>query len=406
MNMVDSVIQLKCNCNNYPWGKKGDKSAAARYCARTPGTDFKIDNDTEYAEMWMGDHPSTPSYALSTGKPLEEILKANGEALLGPTVLNKFGTNLPFLPKILSMAKALPLQLHPNKDLATELHKKDPSKFSDPNHKPEIAVALSTFEAFAGFKDFKTISSLFSLPPLREYAPSHPLTESSMKELCTKLLQLPENIVRSVQDSLAKVSREEFGDQAFILDLLPRIQDQYGPADNGTLVALLCMNFLVLQPGEAVYVPADGIHAWFAGDIVECMARSDNVLNVGFCPAADRDNIELFTDTLTFHAHRKEEMLLKPVKSAKGRDGKTVEYRPELSEFNMLVTKLGNGEKEEVPRIAGPSVMIVTEGQGKMRAEGKDVELKEGWIFFVGQGVETEYVAEHGGLQVYRAYAE
>jgi len=48
------------------------------------------------------------------------------------------------------------------------------------------------------------------------------------------------------------------------------------------------MNYLVLQPGEAVCVPADGIHAWLSGDIVECMARSDNAINTGSYPQADR----------------------------------------------------------------------------------------------------------------------
>jgi mannose-6-phosphate isomerase len=41
------------------------------------------------------------------------------------------------------------------------------------------------------------------------------------------------------------------------------------------------MNFLTLNPGEAIYIPADGIHAYLSGDIIECMARSNNVLNSG-----------------------------------------------------------------------------------------------------------------------------
>ena len=51
--MTDSVIQLRCECNNYPWGKKGKESLAARLCSQTPGA-LTIDDDTEYAEMWFG----------------------------------------------------------------------------------------------------------------------------------------------------------------------------------------------------------------------------------------------------------------------------------------------------------------------------------------------------------------
>lgn len=55
---VDSVIQLKCSCNQYPWGKQGKESVAARLCEKGngwddkgPKTDFKIDESKPYAEM-------------------------------------------------------------------------------------------------------------------------------------------------------------------------------------------------------------------------------------------------------------------------------------------------------------------------------------------------------------------
>ena len=73
---------------------------AARLCAHTPGTDFKIDPSKEYAEMWMGTYPTTPSYVLKTGDLLQDVLNANKGALIGPKVLEKFGADLPFLPKV------------------------------------------------------------------------------------------------------------------------------------------------------------------------------------------------------------------------------------------------------------------------------------------------------------------
>lgn len=50
--MVEKVLQLKCYCNQYPWGKTGRDSIAAALCEKTPGTDFKIDEKSPYAEMW------------------------------------------------------------------------------------------------------------------------------------------------------------------------------------------------------------------------------------------------------------------------------------------------------------------------------------------------------------------
>jgi mannose-6-phosphate isomerase len=66
------------------------------------------------------------------------------------------------------------------------------------------------------------------------------------------------------------------------------------------------MNYLVLQPNEGVYVPANGTHAWLSGDIVGNMARSDNVLDTGFGPHADRDGIDLFISALIFNPHSAE----------------------------------------------------------------------------------------------------
>ena len=67
------------------------------------------------------------------------------------------------LEQIVSIGKALPLQIHPNKELAQKLHREQPEKFPDPNHKPEIAVALSRFEAFIGWKPLRDISVLVAM---------------------------------------------------------------------------------------------------------------------------------------------------------------------------------------------------------------------------------------------------
>ncbi|KAI9884495.1 MAG: hypothetical protein M1823_003710 [Watsoniomyces obsoletus] len=121
--------------------------------------------------MWMGTYPSNPALVLSSGEELQKVLDANAESMIGEKVMAKFGTNLPFLPKILSMEKALPLQIHPDKELARMLHERDPEKFTDTNHKPEIAVALFKFEAFAGFMPLGVIWDLFQLEPLKRFSP-------------------------------------------------------------------------------------------------------------------------------------------------------------------------------------------------------------------------------------------
>ncbi|KAI1082527.1 mannose-6-phosphate isomerase [Whalleya microplaca] len=400
----ERVFQLSGTCNSYPWGKKGKQSLAAQLCAQTPGTDFQIKDDEFYSEMWFGDYPDFPARKLDTGEPLAEVLRQNKQQLLGEKVIESFDSQLPYLPKILSIAKALPLQLHPNKDLATKLHEKDPDNFTDPNHKPEIAVALGKFEVFAGFKPLDKIAPLFKLPALQQFSSNQQSswTDQTLREVTRKLLKADLQTVKKVQTELSKTPKDQLGDAAYILDLLPRLQDQYGPEDAGSLVALLCMNFLVFNAGDAVWIPADGIHAYLSGDIVECMARSNNVLNSGFCPPGDRNNADLFADTLTFKAHSKADVSLPSQKSNRSKKGKTVVYRPPMSEFDMLKTDLGAGESEELIASEGPGVLIVTSGDGVMHADNHQFQLKEGFIFFIAPGVPVKWESQNG-MQIHMA---
>ena len=52
------------------------------------------------------------------------------------------------------------------------------------------------------------------------------------------------------------------------------------PGDIG-VVALLLMRHEVLQPGQAVFMPAGGLHAYLRGTGIELLANSDNVVRSG-----------------------------------------------------------------------------------------------------------------------------
>lgn len=54
---------------------------------------------------------------------------------------------------------------HPNKALAQELHASRPDVYKDPNHKPEMAIALTKFEALCGFRLLSEIQYFVSCYP-------------------------------------------------------------------------------------------------------------------------------------------------------------------------------------------------------------------------------------------------
>ena len=53
-----------------------------------------------YSEMWFGDYPDFPARRHGTGEALGDVLARHGETLLGRRVVEEFGGQLPFLPKV------------------------------------------------------------------------------------------------------------------------------------------------------------------------------------------------------------------------------------------------------------------------------------------------------------------
>lgn len=310
--------------------------------------------------------------------------------------------------QVLSIAKALPLQIHPDKDLAAKLHKQDPDKFGDTNHKPEIAVALGPFETFCGFQPLEDIKQLWtSTPALSKLInEKEEFDKESLRDLVKMLLSASDDDITEIYTALKAIPAEKFTKQEYIPRLLPRLAEQYDKSDPGILVALLTMNFLELQKGDSIYVPADGIHAYLSGDIIECMARSDNVLNTGFCPRADRDSVETFTSALTFSPMGREECILKPKDSDKGTKGHTKLLAPPLSEFEMLVTELEGKDTETIKALEGPGILVVTSGSGSLKSGSQSFDAKEGLVYFVGYNSELELSSGGDGLETHLAFCK
>jgi mannose-6-phosphate isomerase len=129
---------------DYAWGIRGMDSRVGRYALECHAIDA-IDPDCPYAELWVGTHEKGPA----------TLYQKDGMALK-----DAIGGELPFLFKILSAGKALSIQAHPDKDGASRLHIQDPINYGDANHKPEMAIALTPFEAMCGFRRIEEISVL------------------------------------------------------------------------------------------------------------------------------------------------------------------------------------------------------------------------------------------------------
>lgn len=395
------VLELKCKLQDYPTGHTGLDGLAAQLAHKSGTHEFHLDVKKDYAELWMGTHENGPA-SLQDGIPLQTHVDTDKEYFLGKKMLQQFDgdSSIPFLFKVLTAKKALQLQIHPDKASAARLHKENPEEFKDTNHKPEIAIAITKFEIFAGFRPPKEINSLLlSIPELVEIFGVDEIPCSADKDAQTEKLKDILSICIEMKDStsaykklmdspsLAKFPKEK--------DLLRRANEMY-PGDAGAFIVVFLMNYFVLQPGDASYVKENGIHAWFSGvGMIECMAVSDNVINTGFMPKEERAKKE-FLNLVRYDQNPIDDHYVhsEPYKKA---TGKTIVYDPPIEEFSFLKTELKSGEKETIQGIDGPGILICTKGSASLsfsKAGDKgDLELREGHVFFVAAGTQLSYAA-------------
>ncbi|EGG25126.1 zinc-containing alcohol dehydrogenase [Cavenderia fasciculata] len=288
---MNKIVQLHCVAQNYNWGKYGADSAVAKLLQVSDD-----DQSTPYAELWMGAHPSGPSKVeIENHKlvPLKEYIEMNGgsEKLLGSKVVERFGQDFPFLFKVLSIRTALSIQSHPDSKLAKQLHSSFPDIYKDPYHKPEIAIALTPFKALCSFRKLSEILEFIdNVKELKDTISSQLDLNQVNKNNCnlylqsivTALLQADSTLVANQLLLLTNRLEKERDGNNKLNQLILTLHQQY-VGDVGVFFAYL-LNYMEMQPGEALYLPAGEPHAYIAGDCIECMAPSDNVVRAGLTP--------------------------------------------------------------------------------------------------------------------------
>ncbi|KAG6061094.1 hypothetical protein E4U32_003127 [Claviceps aff. humidiphila group G2b] len=431
------LLRLQCGVNSYEWGKKGESSAAARFAAATPREGLTIEAEKPYAELWMGTHPSNPSKDVKTGRSLLDLFSEN-QALLSSSISSKYGAKLPFLFKVLSINKALSIQAHPNKKLAEQLHARDAKNYPDDNHKPEMAIAITPFEGLCGFRPLAEIShflehvaslrALVGEEAAKELADTVKKTkeqdannngaaddEKANKAVLKKAFSaLMSSSAEDISKSLPKLVEQAKTEGAqfaaggvasttgtTLAELVTRLRGEFG--DDIGIFVLFFLNYVSLQPGEALFLVADDIHAYLSGDIIECMAASDNVVRAGLTPKFK--DVTTLVDMLTYNYAPIEEQKMAPAEypyATLNRTGYSsgsavVLYDPPIEEFSVVRGVLrGPGAKATFEPLEGPSIVICTNGKGKIAVGSTVMDVKEGYVFFVGSTAEVVLEAEGG----------
>jgi mannose-6-phosphate isomerase len=331
------------------------------------------------AEWWMGAHPSAPSRVTTADGEigLDGLIEADAEAVLGLDVVARFGTALPYLMKILAAASPLSLQVHPDTEQARNGYASEEAagipvdaphrNYRDSNHKPELIYALTRFEALCGFRAPRQVAELLSgldaplAKQLRALLTAHPSYEG-IRAAFTQLLE-PEtrprpDDVRGLAEAcgarLADDSPSANADRIVVL-----LADAY-PGDPGVVTSLL-LNHVTLQPGEAMFVPAGGVHAYLHGMGVEIMASSDNVLRAGLTPK--HVDVPELLRTVDY-------VPAPPIRIApEAFHEATMVFHAPVDDFELSVTKVDDDLVHPLPG-CGPRILLCLDGDLSIASHG------------------------------------
>lgn len=247
-----------------------------------------------YAEYWLGAHPSSPSAIEHAAL---DVIVENIPEVLGEGPFQAFGPRLSFLMKILSAQQALSIQTHPSREQAVEGYAREDAldipltsprrTYKDTWPKPERLIALSTFDALAGFREPEKTAALFAAIGVADELESviGPLTlrrgSAALEEVFLDVLSL-DGPRRDLVDVVCAAAVEHLDDEGEVGDFARTAVsiDEHYPSDPGILAALM-LNHLVLQPGDSIFMHPGRLHAYISGTAIEVMANSDNVIRGG-----------------------------------------------------------------------------------------------------------------------------
>lgn len=369
-SFISKPYKLIGKIQYYDWGTKNENAFIPRLLG------MEAETDLPYAEYWIGDHPKAPADILVEGKKqsLAEMIVNYPKEILGKKVVKKFGKRLPFLLKVLSINRALSIQAHPDKKLAQILHQKDPQNYPDDNHKPEIAIAIDELSAVVGLKEINEIKNVFdyyeelySLLDKKSAADLRSLISRSddrlLKKIYSEIIFSNENSLKQCILSLTQKIIEK-PNRTKIEQLFLDQYEIYG-IDVG-LISILLFNQVKLKSSEAIFTPAGIPHAYLKGNIIECMANSDNVVRAGLT--------KKYTDQKTLL-----EMLVLDnsrtfVNIEESENGKF--YKTTAEEFEIV--KLEMTKQKQIIQQKGINIILVVEGSVVISNSGFSINANRG----------------------------
>ncbi|CDO87346.1 mannose-6-phosphate isomerase [Mycobacterium triplex] len=402
--------QLRGAVRTYAWGSR---TAIAEFTGRP------VPAAHPEAELWFGAHPGDPAFLETEQGELSllDAVTADPEGQLGSASRDRFGDVLPFLVKVLAADEPLSLQAHPSAEQAIEGYLREEKlgipvaspvrNYRDTSHKPELLVALQSFEALAGFRQASRTIELLRALAVTDLDPCIELLNDQsdadgLRALFTTWITAPQPdidvLVSAVIDGAIQYVSSGATEFAAEAKTVLELGERY-PGDAGVLASLL-LNRISLVAGEALYIPAGNLHTYLRGFAIEVMANSDNVLRGGLTPK--HVDVPELLRVLDF-APTAEAQLRPEVR----REGLGLIYDTPADEFAVaLLTLEGEHLGHEVdasPNHDGPQILLCAEGSAVVHGKSGSLNLERGMAAWVAADDGPVGLVAHEPAKLFRA---
>lgn len=367
---------------SYGWGSRTALATLQR--RHTPSA-------TSEAELWIGAHPDDPSGVAGT--PLDRMIASCPESLLGAANALRFGPRLPFLVKVLAADRPLSIQVHPDKNQAVAGYHAEQAaglpatsvdrNYRDANHKPELLVALTPFEALAGLRPVaESLDDVRRLGIEALAGVEAALASRDLRTAVELLLTWPERDRERLVTELVAVAHLLPGMRGRVVR---QLAEAY-PADPGVGLSLL-LDHIVLAPGEALFMPARELHCYLRGVGVEVMAASDNVLRGGL--TSKRVDVQELMRITSFTPRR-----ARPLPSVVAPNGRT--WRAPVADFKVRRIRVDAQPLSLNP--LGPRIALCVSGHASVADDNSGTDLTSGDAAFGAATGGPVRVAGNGDL--------
>ena len=397
---MNKFYRIEGQVQNYDWG---GESFIPNLISE------KIEENTPYAEYWLGAHLKAPSKVITEkgSVSLELFLNQNPIEKLGEAVASTFG-KLPYLFKVLDVKEMLSIQVHPSIEAAKIGYKKENEKgipltasnrnFKDENHKPEIMVALTDFWLLHGFLEREELIKNIKETPELSFL-LNIFLEDGYLGLYKKVMEYSQEEVNKVLQPLVdrilpKYLKNELEKSSPAFWAAKSLTNKDSKNIDKGIFSIYFFNILNLSRGEAVFQDAGVPHAYLEGVNMELMANSDNVLRAGLT-SKHIDVVELIKNT-KFEATIPD--ILNGVENIANGEVvfKTIAKDFELSKIELTEAITHNSTSNSV------EILMLLKGEATFTQDNESMSLEKGQAILIK--ADTAYkVQTSSEVEIYKA---